>query len=109
MYVYAIRKCLGGFVFTLGGVDVITFAGGTGEGSSYIRRRILEGLDGLGILLDYSKNESCAATEYRISSEESKVEVWVVPTNEELVVVRECYNFLSQGTVQLKLSSAINR
>ena len=93
-YVYQIRKYLGMGLVTLGHTDVITFTGGTGQSSSLIRKRILEDLEEFGILLDEEKNESCFKNESKISRSNSKVEIWVVPTNEEIIVARECVKLL---------------
>jgi acetate kinase len=97
-YVNQIRKYLGIALVALGHTDVITFAGGTGESSPFIRRRILENLEDFGILLDEEKNKNCFRKEGRISQNESKLEIWVVPTNEEIVVARECVKFLKNST-----------
>ena len=96
-YVYACRKYIGSWLVVLGHTDAITLAGGTGESSPYIRRRMLENLEELGIVLDDEKNEKCFRSEAKISASGSKIEVWVVPTNEEIVVARECYKLLSSS------------
>lgn len=98
-YVYCTRKYLGGFMFNLGHTDAIVFTGGTGEGSSMIRSRVIEGLDEYGIVLDRNANEVCERTERKISASASRIEVWVVPTNEEIVVARECYRLLAMSEV----------
>jgi acetate kinase len=96
-YVYNLRKTFGHLCFLLGKVDVITFAGGTGESSPYIRRRLLENLGEYGIVLDDARSRACVKKEGRISADASKIPIWVVPTNEELVVARECVKLLRQG------------
>ena len=70
---------------------------GTGEASAYIRQRIFENLGEFGIVLDDARNQACIKKEAKITSDASKVAVWVVPTNEELIVARECAKLLSQG------------
>ena len=95
-YVYQIRKYLGSMMLVLGNVDVVTAAGGTGEASPFIRKRIFENLGEFGIVVDDARNEACIKKESRISSDASKIPVWVVPTNEELVVARECAKLLMQ-------------
>jgi acetate kinase len=82
--------------FLLGKVDVITFAGGTGESSPYIRRRMVENLGEYGIVLDDARSEACIKKEGLISSDASKIPIWVVPTNEEIVIARECVKLLEQ-------------
>ena len=95
-YVYHCRRYLGGYFTVLGHIDAITMAGGTGEHSPYIRKRVLEGLEELGILLDEEKNETANGTETRISRDDSRIQVWVIPTNEEIIISREVYKLLSQ-------------
>ncbi len=96
-YVNQIRKYLGIGLVTLGHTDALVFSGGTGEASAYLRGRILENLEEFGIRLDEGKNNTCFRREGRISSDDSKIEVWVVPTNEEIVVARECVKLLNQS------------
>ena len=71
----------------LGGADVIVFTGGIGENQPRFRAAVLRNLAELGILLDPQANEA-AGGECRISAPESRIQVWVVPTNEELIVAR---------------------
>lgn len=96
-YVYHVRKYLGSMMLILGKVDVVTVAGGTGECSPYIRKRIFENLGEFGIVLDDARNEGCIKQEARISGDASKIPVWVVPTNEEIVVARACAKLLAQN------------
>ena len=96
-YVYAVRRYIGAYRLVLGGLDAITLAGGTGEAGVEMRRRILTGLEELGIVLDEARNAECVQREGRISAEKSSVQVWVVPTNEEIVVAREAYKLLTTG------------
>jgi acetate kinase len=95
-YVYHIRKYLGSMLVVLEHVDVIAVAAGTGESSPYIRKRVFENLGDFGILLDDARNEAAVKKEAKISSDASKIPVWVVPTNEEIVVARECARLLEQ-------------
>jgi acetate kinase len=88
-YVYQVRKYLGSMMLILGHVDVITFAAGTGESSPYIRSRVLEGLQEFGIILDEEINKRTIKKEAPISAKDSKIPVWVAPTDEEIVVARE--------------------
>jgi acetate kinase len=97
-YVYSFRKQLGQMCFILGKVDAITFSGGTGESSTYIRRRFLENLDEFGIVLDDERSKACIKKEGRISADASNIPIWVVPTNEEIVLARHCVEFLKQHT-----------
>jgi acetate kinase len=94
-YVHACRKQIGAFMVELGGVDVITMAGGTGEAGVQVRKLILEGLEEFGIVLDDARNEATIREEGEITAHGSRVKVWVVPTNEELVVAREVHKLVS--------------
>ncbi len=86
-YVYAVRRHIGAFLLELGSVDVITFSGGIGEHSARIRADVLRGLENFGIVLDGRRN-AVAAKGARISAGGSRTEVWIVDTNEEIVVAR---------------------
>jgi len=89
VYAHRVKKYIGAYMAVLGGVDAIVFTAGVGEKSALVRRMILEGLEELGIVLDEERNEDPAAHGYLISSDASKVKVYAIPTNEELVIARE--------------------
>ncbi len=77
---------LGRYLATLGGLDAVAFTAGIGTFAAPIRAQILGGLERLGIVLDAEANAAASGTEARITTPESAVQVWVVPTNEELVI-----------------------
>jgi acetate kinase len=83
-----IRRHLGGLLVELGGADVVVFTGGIGENGVNIRSEVCRDLQELGIELDPQRNAT-AKGESRISSDASKTQVWVIPTNEELIVARQ--------------------
>lgn len=90
MTTYRIRKYIGAYAAALEGVDCIVFTGGIGENSFATRRRVLEKLDWLGVKIDWDKNDHCPRHQnVEISTQDSKVKVFVIPTNEELVIARE--------------------
>lgn len=91
MFVYRIRKYIGAYMATLEGkVDAVIFSAGIGENSSYIRRLILDNLEGLGISCDDSKNKECVGgKEGNIASPGSKIAVLVIPTDEELSIAQQ--------------------
>ncbi|MCK8669691.1 acetate kinase [Rhodococcus sp. NPDC003382] len=93
VYVHRIRKYLGAYMVELGGVDVIVFTGGVGEHRSEVRLDALAGLERLGIVVDPESNAAERGDERRISAPESKVEVLVIPTNEELAIARAAAAF----------------
>lgn len=83
-----VRKALGAMLVELGGADVIVFTGGIGENGVQIRTSVVGGLDDLGIVLDPTANAT-AKGESKISAAGSRTQIWVVPTNEELIVARQ--------------------
>jgi acetate kinase len=93
VFVAEIRRHLGGMLVELGGVDVIVFTGGIGENGVGIRAGVCADLPELGIELDPALN-ALAKGEFRISRDGSKVQVWTIPTNEELVVARQTKHVL---------------
>lgn len=88
VFVASIRDYLGAFLVRLRGTDAIVFTGGIGENSVRIRSAVCEGLETLGIVLDPEKNRD-AKGEAMVSAGDSRVAIWVVPTNEEIVVARQ--------------------
>lgn len=85
---YKVAQYIGQYVVSLGGVDAITFAGGVGENGTQTRERICEYLKVFGVEIDLEKNK-IGGKELKLSTENSKVEVYVVPTNEELMIARD--------------------
>ena len=88
-----IRRYLGALLVELGGADVIVFTGGIGENQQTIRATVCEGLEELGVELDENAN-GAASGESCISSQQSRAQVWVIPTNEELIVARQVCQLL---------------
>lgn len=87
---YQIRKFIGGYVAALEGVDGIVFTGGIGENSSIMREEICDHLGYLGIHIDHAlNNEFVHGKEGKISTADSSADVYVIPTNEELVIARD--------------------
>lgn len=90
-----VRRYIGSFYVTLGGLDVLTFTGGIGENGREIRERICHGLDILGLKLDLERNRT-ASGEARLSAPDSKVEVWMFPADEERIVARAAHEVLTK-------------
>lgn len=88
MRTYEIIKFIGGYVAALGGVDAIVFTAGVGENQQSIRSDVLEGLAYLGIRVDYEANKA-RGEEVEITTPDSAVRSFVIPTNEELVIARD--------------------
>ncbi|MBM4078004.1 MAG: acetate/propionate family kinase, partial [Planctomycetes bacterium] len=90
VFIASIRHYLGAYLTVLGGADAIVFSGGIGENSSLVRQGVCENLHWAGIELDSAKNANVPrGGECLISSANSKTGIWVVPTNEEIVVARQ--------------------
>ena len=87
VYVEAIRHYLGAYLVALNGADAIVFTGGIGENSATMRSAICANLDWFGITLDPQKNQQ-AKGEAAIHAESSSIELWTMPTNEEIIVAR---------------------
>lgn len=94
VFVGYIRQYMGAYLVELGGADCLAFTGGIGENSVRVRREVCRDLGELGIRLDEARNAS-ARGETRISADDSRVQVWIVPTNEELIVARQTRDLLA--------------
>lgn len=89
MFCYRLKKYISAYYGVLGGADAIAFTGGIGENSPIVRERSCEGLETLGIVIDAERNEQFNGGEGRISADDSSTSVWVIPTDEELVIARD--------------------
>ena len=94
LFITDIRRYLGSFLVTLGGADAIVFTGGIGENSKVIREAVCRDLGWFGIELDPAKNLTAKA-ESQLSADGSRVQIWTVPTNEELIVARQTRDLLA--------------
>ena len=89
VFCYRLRKYIAAYVGALGGVDALAFAGGIGENAPEVRRRAMEGLGALGLHLDPSRNAEARGTEAEVSPAGSNPRIFVVPTNEELLIAHD--------------------
>ena len=87
-FAYEVRKYVGAYAAALGGCDCLVFTAGVGENSASMRARICEGLEYMGVKLDPERN-NVRGKEALISADDSKVQVWVIPTNEELMIAQD--------------------
>lgn len=94
--VHNIRHYLGAYAFAMGGIDALVFTAGIGENQPDIRRRVCDGLEAFGIILDRAKNESASSGDSFIQTDKSRVKILIIPTNEELVVARETYRLVQR-------------
>ena len=103
VFAHRARKYIGAYAAAMGGVDVIAFTGGIGENSASMRRRILQRLEFLGVILDEDRNRDASVVKdkdfARITTERSRVEAIVVKTNEELMIARESRRIISERNV----------
>jgi acetate kinase len=88
---YRVRKYIGAYVAAMGGLDVLIFTGGIGQGSAGVRSLATLGLECMGIQLDAQRNRDARGFDRicPISTDASRVKILVVPTNEELMIARE--------------------
>jgi acetate kinase len=99
MYAYRIKKYIGSYAAVLNGVDAIVFTGGVGENDLNVRRMVCTGLDYLGIKLDEEKNKIRSGEIREINSADSPTKILIIPTNEELEIVKQCYQLLNEQVV----------
>lgn len=93
---YKIAQTIAAYMVTLGGLDILTFSGGVGEKGFEARERICKQLEFLGIKLDKEKN-FVRGEEKLISTDDSKVKIYVIPTNEELMIARDTYKLIKNS------------
>ena len=86
-FAYEVAKYVGAYAAALNGIDVLTFTAGVGENDKNIRAAVCEYLGFMGVKLDPELNAQRG--EHKISAADSKVEVWIVPTNEELMIAQD--------------------
>ena len=99
VYIHTLRRFIGSYMLNLGGVDAITFTAGVGENAVGVRRDALAGLENFGIEIDDARNANEEGIEgaREISTDNSKVKVFVVPTNEELAIARYADELANQA------------
>jgi acetate kinase len=89
IFCYRAKKYIGAYLACMGGADGVVFTGGIGENSAEVRARICDGLDWLGLKLDKVKNQQAIGKEEQISNADSRLHVFVIPTDEELLIARD--------------------
>jgi len=100
-YCYRVRKYIGAYVASMGGLDAVIFTGGIGQGSAEVRALAAQGLECMGLVLDERRNRDARGFDEvcRISTDDSKVTVLVVPTDEECMMAREALRALSRSYI----------
>jgi len=94
VFAHSVRKYLGAFLLELGGLDILVFTAFMAEGYPIVRKMVCEGLEFLGIGLDEQVNNSVVDAEGEISLKDSKVRIYIIPHNEELIIARRVYESL---------------
>ncbi len=94
MFAYRVKKYIGAYFAVLGQVDAIVFTAGIGENDDITRAAVCQDMDGLGIILDLAKNEGRISSPKKISSKQSRVQIWVIPTNEELQIAHDALSVI---------------
>ncbi len=89
MLQYQIKKYIGSYAAAMNGLDAVLFTGGIGENAWEVREGVCKDMEFFGIKIDTEKNKSTRGELIKISTPDSKVEVWIVPTNEELLIARD--------------------
>ncbi|WP_159648494.1 acetate/propionate family kinase [Erysipelothrix aquatica] len=98
MYAQRVLEYVGAYALQMGGVDVIAFTAGLGENDNGTRAAVLDVIkEGLGIEYDSALNDATHGDEVRLSTDASKVAVWVVPTNEELMIAQDAFRIHNEG------------
>ncbi len=97
MFSYRVKKYIGAYFAALGNVDAIAFTAGIGENDDIIRSAVCDNMEGLGIQLDQQKNKGRIVSRKKISSDSSQVEVWVIPTNEELQIAQDSISVIQKN------------
>ncbi len=94
MYANRVASYIGSYYVQLGGLDAIVFTGGIGENDGNMRKRIIDRVKVIGAEIDDAINKGVRGIEKCLSSADSKVAVWLIPTNEELMIARDAYRFV---------------
>ncbi|MBW7995043.1 MAG: acetate kinase [Candidatus Glassbacteria bacterium] len=97
VYCYRLRKYIGAYAAAMGGLDAVVFTAGVGENSALVRAKACEGLGFLGLELDGKANEEAVGKEADISKPGSRVKVFAIPTNEELVIARDTERIVNEA------------
>lgn len=96
MLIYEIKKYIGSYAAAMNGLDAVLFTGGIGENAAEVRQGVCDDMDFFGIKIDNELNKTVHGTLTKLSTPDSKVEVWVVPTNEELLIARDTLALISK-------------
>lgn len=96
MYAYRVRAYIGSYAASMGGVDAIAFTAGIGENASSLREKICDGLEYLGVSFDKEANNKRVSGAVELTKKDSRVKVYKIPTNEELVIARDTFALINK-------------
>jgi len=94
MFCYRVRKQIGAYLAVLGGADAVIFGGGIGENSPPVRSRICAGMEWCGMAIDENRNNTMIGTEGKISTDNAKVQIYVIPVDEAVMIARDTVHCL---------------
>lgn len=94
MFCYRVKKQIGAYLVALGGADTVIFGGGIGENSPAVRARICAGMEWCGMAVDENRNNSMTGIEGKISTDDTKVEIYVIPVDEAVMIARDAVDCL---------------
>jgi acetate kinase len=89
MFCYRVKKQIGAYLAALGGADAVVFGGGIGENSPAVRARICAGMKWCGMTIDENRNNTMIGTEGKISADNAKVQIYVIPVDEAVMIARD--------------------
>ena len=95
MFCYRVRKYIGAYMAALGGANAVVFGGGIGENSPLVRARICEAMSWTGLKLDRDRNDAANGIEARISADDSRINAYVIPVDEAVIIARDTVSCLS--------------
>ena len=95
VFCHRVRKYIGAYLAAMNGANAVIFAGGIGEHSPAVRAQICEGLDWLGVSADAARNAALTGSEGRFDAAGSRVQLWVIPTDEELLIARDTWRVVN--------------
>ncbi|MBO1679974.1 acetate/propionate family kinase [Bittarella massiliensis (ex Durand et al. 2017)] len=94
--VYQIKKFIGSYIAAMNGVDAVIFTGGIGENDDVFRAEVCREMEALGLCFDEEKNKAASRKDAKFSADGSRVEAWVIPTNEELMIARDTLELIGK-------------
>ncbi len=94
MFCYRVKKEIGAYLAVLGGAEAVIFGGGIGENSPPVRSRICAGMEWCGLVIDENRNRSMVGDEGKISADEAKIKIYVIPVDEAVIIARDTFQLL---------------